>query len=442
MNLYFRPIYFYAASFNATIASFFLYGFLLCGFLYGPMSSAQTTKLPPKEPVQSEPTRENQRSSQSNGQDDQQAQSPSEEESVQTVIPSEPNLEPATEPASLAHRMSFAGFIDFRFNNYTVDGANGNPNSGFALDDAAFQISYEDGPLSVYFDLPIRKADSFVDIDGDGDADAGVSNSNKMEIAENRAQAFLRYQLTPTFAYTLGQFDSYYGYETNDSNNRFFANEGLIYTQATPNTHAGLMLDFFHQGFSSKLIVANPSERGTLGCSTDTSSSPPKCTHIDDNYEYGVLLGYANAMTRVSLGYLARSVENVAGKNENHELLNVVVGFSVGPVDLDLEYDHVKDPQKDMNSDNKVDSAGKGFLAHLVFNSGELFALGLRYEKTDDHLSRFANYEETQYALGIHMRANDNLLTRIEYGHNKFEATKGAKEKEARIFTISSVVQF
>tara|TARA_Y100001935_G_C17308570_1_gene514074 strand:+ start:2685 stop:4118 length:1434 start_codon:yes stop_codon:yes gene_type:complete len=326
-------------------------------------------------------------------------------------------------------RVSFSGFADIRYSNYTVKdntSLRGQDESGFLMADGAAYGSYKGDKLSIYGDLPFRRSHT-----------SNVSSDAAIELGKDKAQFYMSYDFHENFSAQLGQFDTIYGVELNDSKDRLFGTAGQVYSNTLPVVHTGLLLDFHMDGAYAKALIANPSDRGSYGAAG---------TNKDNNTEYGLALGYSNDMIRGQVGYLSRPWLDIDGTSmSNRSLLDFILGATFGHFSIDLEYNMVNVPNKNTLTTSTTDSedAGKGLLALASYEVTDEIGVALRYENLKDDPAAGSIDETNSYGLGLHYTMDKNLQLHAEYIASEFTPTGTNPTKwKSNLFEAGVILSF
>ncbi len=228
----------------------------------------------------------------------------------------------------------------------------------------------------------------------------------------------------------MGQFDTIYGFELNDSKDRFFAKTGLVYDQIMPVTHTGVLFSYTNDGAYARLLAANPNNKGTLGESATG----------DTNYEYGTAIGYSNADYRIQVGYLTRPI-NKAGTTTvgMRSLIDVTAGLTLGKFTADVEYAILADENKDKLTADPTDkeSSGTGLLALVAYNCDDNWAFAARAERVE----KLTTDKLSSLGVGAHYKWNSTLHTRLDNIQTTTEVAAGDKTTDNR-FEISNLFYF
>lgn len=131
----------------------------------------------------------------------------------------------APHPETAPNPFKFSGYFDFRYTSFS---APNNPNvshttaeSGFGLEDGAIYMNYEKEKVSVFADLAFRRAKD-VDVNPAAGTPNQSSNANFV-FGNDRSQLYLKYRVSEQLVVDIGQFDTIFGVELNDSKDRIFS---------------------------------------------------------------------------------------------------------------------------------------------------------------------------------------------------------------------------
>lgn len=332
--------------------------------------------------------------------------------------------------------ISFSGYLDTRLStlkNVDSAGTNGNPESGFLLDDGAFYIGFEEGDYSVTIDVPFRRAKP-VDADSNP-VTSNVSATSKVNLGVDKTQMYGRIKFLTGLGLNVGQWDTPYGLELNDSKDRLFLKTGLIYDSFLPVTHSGVVLDYSSNGFVAKLLAANSNNKGSLGSSTTG----------DNSYEYGATFGFANDTYRSQIGVLTRPILKAEGtKFGSRTLLDLTAGFSLGKFTFDIELCNLNDESKNtLTSSDSLDSenAAKGGIALLSYLVSEKDLVGLRVEEMVDDPLLTRNKKSTSSGVMFRHKASKIFEARIEFGQYLYTDLSEVKTEQNR-FSLAGLFYF
>ncbi len=332
------------------------------------------------------------------------------------IVKSDPEkAKPVSESASAAPEAeeeiappSFSGFVDF-VGNYQKEAKS----LGFSVYDAALYASHEIRNFKLNVDLPFAWV-------GEQDDGAGnISYPNDFKFATGKAQAYVTVGFEPAYGswtLTAGQFDTIYGFELNDSADRFFPHEGLLYTYMLPTTHTGMMIGFSKEHgpitMTAKALAANRYNQGAKG---------------GENVDFGGQLGLTHEMFRTYVGYLTTNLKGAAGFRH---FIDVLVGGTFGKFSLDTEFDFIKEP----GSPNAFGIMGLGVVQVL-----DPLGLGLRGEYTS---KAGGVYRQFQISGGFNWKILSPVTVRGDYSFVRAKATKLVAYQSDHRFDASLVYRF
>lgn len=254
----------------------------------------------------------------------------------------EPERQPAQESATpeALKKVDVNGFVA------PVYMWNDQSDNGFKLYDSALTISYSHGKSGLFIDLPITSS-------------SASGGSGTFDLAQERAQGYVTYSPKEWLQFTLGQFDTLYGYELNDSKDRFFVRPGIVYNGALNLVHSGAMVQATFGDATLKILSANQSNRTDL--------------HGNNDPEVGAQASYNLAEnTYITLGYLSYRDSTA---DANNQMTDVLLGTKILNTALDFEYNHRR----------LTDGTGEArwFLLHALYDQWEQHKIGARFEFGD-----------------------------------------------------------
>ena len=334
----------------------------------------------------------------------------------------------------------FSGFVDMRYSNYKADSnpnvTKANAESGFGIEDGAVQANYEKNRFSAILDIAFRRGkEADIILPGySGTTVPNQSNDNRLSLAIERSQLYLKYKLSDDFAVNFGQFDTIFGVEVNDSKDRIFGKTGLVYDSITPVTHTGAMIEYANLRTSIKFFAANPINKGSNG------TSPLG----EDQTEYGAALGYSNEKCRAQIGYMSRPTSKASSGRGDRTLLDATLGVNVGSFVLDFEYSLVSDPNKNTlttSTPTDLEKAGQGFLVLATYKVTEPFSFSFRYEQLKDDPAKESLDTVDSSGVSIHYKVAPELELRTEYIAYRYENLSHLKWSDSR-FNLAAVAVF
>ena len=306
----------------------------------------------------------------------------------------------------------------------------------------AFYISKKSNNLSLLIDLPFsRLKEDAAGITGPNTPPFYKSSGPNLEFATRKAQVIAAYQINEKLKVSLGQFDTVFGYELNDSRDRFFGQTGLVYNYALPVTHMGVLGEFVCHALTLKLMAANPNGRGSRD---NTNNLGQSTVNGEDNTEYGVTLGRSGEQWRAQVGYLTRPRLAYDLARKKRTLFDVVVGFTLlEHLNLDGEVALVNDPAKDIDGDGDFDTGGEGqgYMLHITYDFDNKWKVGGRYEIADHRLDPL--FKQTQaYAVGAHYQFESDASLRSEIVQYQLDPGHGTSNQRLTVFSVGALMTF
>lgn len=307
--------------------------------------------------------------------------------------------------AESSKSVSVGGFVDAqaRWKSKTES-------DGFAIHDGAIYLSKEFSKGKFMLDLPFK-----------WDATAAGSN-NDFQFAKGKAQAYLNYSLHKMVSAQIGQWDTGYGFEVNDSVDNTFTDTGLIYG-INPVTHTGLML---------ALTPEVPTGALTVKAFTADANNRGKKDGV--NLEYGGQVSYSHDFFHAAAGYLFFSDKSVSKKRH---YLDFLLGASLmDRVNVDAEIVLLKDPNLTTGNNDKW---GQGYLLNAVLKATDMINLSVRGEMTK---KTPGSESVTQVTTGPQIALTEALKLRADYTLNRTKAISGGTTVTAHMINGGAVYRF
>lgn len=344
-------------------------------------------------------------------------------------------------PAGIAHSpFKFSAFADFRYTafdtsqNPTNGGGNSHAESGFGVEDGAFYATYEKDRVSIVADVSFRRGMEKDLASASNPANTpNASTNSDLRIGADKSQLFLKYHLADGLNVNLGQFDTIYGVELNDSKDRAFSKTGIIYDGFVPVVHSGVMIDYTYHGVYGKIMAVNPNGKGSNGASSSG----------DNNTEYGAVVGYANDTLRGQVGYLTRPIMTAdKASSKDRSLVNVTAGVTIGNLAIDAEYDLLNDPNKNSLTADAGDFevAAQGVLLLTSYKLTDAFLVAAKYEYFNNDPAGASIDTAQAYGLTFHYRIAPEVELRSDYVGFAYKNTASQVWNENR-FNIGAVIQ-
>lgn len=302
------------------------------------------------------------------------------------------------EEESLSAHLS--GFVDAQFiykkNSKTP---------GFEIYDGALYLEskYQE-ILKAYLDIPFAYDDSQND------------DGNSFKIAKVKAQAFVEWHPTSNFMTRVGQFDTIYGFEVNDSADLAMAQTGLAFNYALPLTHTGVLGEYsgdLSNGFTgtARFMVANPQDKGLLD---------------GGNIDLGAQLSASNEMLRGSVGYLTR---NLPGPSGWRHFVDILAGISFPMTDLDFQFDLIKEPSQ---------KTGYAFMGHVSVQPADPWGFNARF----DLLSKQGFDSAYQIAAGPFYNPYKPMTLKLQYTYENTREVAGDPRSKEHSVIASAIYRF
>lgn len=235
------------------------------------------------------------------------------------------------------------GFIDSQYLFNTTQSLH----RGFVINDGAIYVAGENAGLDWKLDLPFRMT--------------GSGNSG-FRFAESRGtQAYLGQKFAGGWKWKIGQYDSPFGLESNDTADIPFSRQGSVYYSMMPYVHTGLGVGYdFSDSVGMNAFFQNPNDRGVLG---------------GNGVQYGFQFVLNQPKARFSAGVL---MDTPAGLSQN-VFADATGGFTLGAFTADLEFCY--SIRNDLlNPETAAASNGIGVLGQLLYNHTDELSFGVRGE--------------------------------------------------------------
>lgn len=220
------------------------------------------------------------------------------------------------------------------------------PSRGFTLNDAALYLGKDfSHGLAAMVDLPF--------------ASTLAGTGTSVGFATSRAQAYVQWLRGP-LQVKFGQYDTIYGYEKNDSRDRFFADAGTIKQWLVPVTHVGALV-----GYS----VGDLTFRGQLTNPRDTA------TMANQNPEFGLQVRFDGEALSVAGGLTLSDQKIVSGTSL---LVDLMASLKMDPFTGAVYFDSLKSAG--------FDRRANGFGVQGAYDLSPELGLGGRIEYASDFI--------------------------------------------------------
>lgn len=262
-----------------------------------------------------------------------------------------------------------------------------------------------------------------------------ASNNPDFSFGSEKAQLYLEHSPSESWTWKVGQFDTIFGVELNDSKDRIFGKTGLVYDVTLPVVHMGFLSEFKVGSLVLKALAANPNNKGSNGISTQG----------EDRTEYGLAVASSSDLWRFQLGGLSRPLHRASGDGTGaRTLIDLTAGLTWKGLNLDLEHTLVSDPSKNTltpANSSDLERSGSGSFALLSAPLTEKSLLGFRYERIENDPG--ATELKEAVSTGLHARSEieENCDLRAEALQIRRETLAGEKWTETR-FSLSVLFEF
>lgn len=223
--------------------------------------------------------------------------------------------------------VQIGGYVNPELSYSTFDGA---PPAGLNRVEGAVYLGASDAGVEAKLDLPLT-----------------LTAGKNFAVGIDKAQAYVAQKLDGGFRWKVGQWDTTFGYELNDSVDVFFSQQGLVFS-VNPVVHTGLLLGYdFNPELSLNVYAATPADSGPVAHGVDP--------------QFGAQVVYVGAF-RAAAGAL---------KMPDNLYADVVIGKDFGDLALDAEYNVTRVPKHD---------AQMGYLLHATYAVNPTVKAGVRAE--------------------------------------------------------------
>jgi len=246
-----------------------------------------------------------------------------------------------TRETEVRRGLHFEAFVDAQG---ALVNKNWYPGRGFTLNDAALYLSKEfTHGLSAMIDLPF--------------ASSSTATGTSIGFGASRAQGYVQW-LTGPWQAKFGQFDSIFGYEKNDSRDRFFADAGLVKSIMLPATYVGALGGFSAGQFTVRAQLTDPHDTETMA---------------NVNPELGLQARFDGQPVFAAAGFTINDSKTADGSNM---LIDLMAGVKMDKLMGAVYFDDLKTAG--------VDKHGDGFGVQGAYNVSADLGLGARVEYASD----------------------------------------------------------
>jgi hypothetical protein len=235
-------------------------------------------------------------------------------------------------------KFKVSGFIDAQFQTLLSD----SNSPGFVVQDGALYLSHSLGNGEAKLDLPFQML--------------GTGGNSNFAFANAKAQAYLTHACGSHITAKIGQWDTPYGVEVNDTADNFFSRQGLVYA-TNPVVHTGALLAYApNDRFTANFFAANPHDTGNAN---------------GKNLEYGTQWSLGGPV-RASVGAMLTRLKGTSITNHYYD---GTLGATFGKFSLDFEANFLRTSDAPLYD--------RRYLALLVANFTDRYSFGVRAEYAD-----------------------------------------------------------
>ncbi|NCN27471.1 outer membrane beta-barrel protein [bacterium] len=310
--------------------------------------------------------------------------------------------------------VTVGGYVDAQFNaGWSKDISTSATSGGatfYTKEDADYQ-TFRFNQGAIRLSSQVGSSSVMVDIDLFGPAitkSTGFSTSTTnqaISIGETQSQAFVATKYENGFDWMLGQFDSRYGFEGNDTDTIRFSAHGILW-DLMPVTHVGAVLGY---GFSDQLrfeiLVGNAYNQGHL-----------KEGNVDMGAKvYTEMGGYS-----FNLGFLGSTGDHdQAGfEKEFGYLVDLDIGMEVAGHDFAIYGAYKKPDHKDSIKD-------WGFGADFGYGPDVGMGYGMRVE-----YASISDDKVWEMTVGPQYRFNSDFVTKFDYSYKTTNFADAIKDDQ------------
>lgn len=256
--------------------------------------------------------------------------------------------------------------------------------TGFAIYQGAVMLSDEIERAELLIDLPFRQRTEVENINVNGVNARDAKNS--FDLAVKDAQAYVKYQMDTGLFWQIGQFDSSYGLEGNDTVDLIFPQFGIL-QDLTPNTHTGIQVGYTVLPFFVSVVAANGAGHGV-----QNSLFGP---------QFGIRVGWSQEPYQLSVGALYTDAKGdyvLSSGVQDYKpsiLGNVVFTSTFRRLEYGLEFNvaqSIYDKAETVSGLKDVDLI-YGVLAQLSYALTDKTVAGMRYEHSqNDGMNFYSRY--------------------------------------------------
>jgi len=267
--------------------------------------------------------------------------------------------------AFAADGIKLGGFADVGF---TFSNATDPATKSFGVGDGAFYFGKTMGMGEVLVDIPFFYSTA--------------TGPNGILAGARQAQAWISWKYENGAWWKMGQFDSLFGYEANDSWDRTFSKAGLV-SGTVPVTHTGLNVGYkASDNLNIGLLISDPHDKGAMAAG--------------GKFDFGGKIETSSDAFNASVGFLMSYGTSAYGY-----LVDVIAGSKMGQLNANVEFN--------MGNNKIVDKSYMGFGAYLDYTMSEMTEIGAALDWTKDA----ASAKNMELRVGPKFNMNKDFNVRI-----------------------------
>lgn len=306
--------------------------------------------------------------------------------------------------------LKVSGFVDaqFQFPHGTANGTMTEAPNTFLINQGALYLSKKASSAEFFLDIPFFATTNSVTTSVSGTSYTGTisgSSTNDFAVGWRQGQAYVKQTYGFGLSWTLGQFDTIYGFELNDTKDVEFASQGIVFAMM-PVTHTGLLLQHSFGDIQLSLLASN-----TKGMGAQPSKAPG---------EMGLRVGWSKDGMGLGAGVLMNGFEGTYAFGDliSEQLIDVTGGATFGSFRVDLAVDMVS-AYKGMKKISATEDAKArtGMLLQLGYKLSDKDNVALRYESVTNPLGGdYTGTTPETFAETGTGTPNENSRTKITLG--------------------------
>jgi len=322
--------------------------------------------------------------------------------------------------------VSFGGYVDAQYNWNNTKDTGGVSNA----DSSVNTFRFNEG--AVYLSKKVGGAEVFVDLDFAGPAKSATSGFTGTPVAEDwtvgesKSQAYVSMSYDNGFAWRLGQFDSLFGFEGNDTHTIKYAAHGVMWDQM-PVTHVGWHGSYeFSDMFTVHGLVANPYNQGHMN---------------NGNLDFGLKANTKFDSFNFNLGVLVNTGDHEATGNDKQSgyIVDMDIGSNWGMWDAAL-YGYAS------KGDTKGTKTDFGVGVDLGMKWSDTVHGGLRFEWLKDGTESAAAPKDAtiEVTVGPQFHLAEGFVAKLDYTWESisYDSSISSESQVAHSINLAGVFKF